>query len=119
MKKFLAILFTMLMSISISAFAGTTTSKVKNHKSEKVSVPANIIIKQEVTFTDGKTIELFYKKTGNDCKVYSTENLNKYGLSDLMRIKSTNFERVDHVEGKCYASKTVSALVAMARKALR
>lgn len=109
----------MFMSISLSAFAGTRTSSVRVNKSEKVAVPANIIVKQSITFMDGKTIVVFYKKTGNDCKVYSNENLNKYGVSDLMRIKSTNFERTDHVEGKCYASKTVGALVAMAHKALK
>lgn len=72
MKKILTILMVMLMSISISAFAGTTTGTVKNNKSEKVSVPANIIVKQSITFMDGKTIEVYYKKSGNDCKVYST-----------------------------------------------
>lgn len=118
MKKIITLMIAMLMSISLSSFAGTTTSTVANTKKEKVSVPANLIIKQTITFDDGKTIELFYEKKGQNCKLYSTADINKYGVTDLYRIKSTNFEKTDHVEGKCYVSRTVNALIAMAKKAL-
>ena len=119
----------MLMSISLSSFAGTKTNtntvsnnmleKQLNGKSSSVKVPVNIIVKQTITFDDGKTIEVFYEKKGQDCKLYSTSDVTKYSLADLMRVKSTNFEKVDHVEGKCYASRTVKALIAMARGYLK
>lgn len=119
MKNLIVILMTMLMSMSTSAFAGTTNSMVSNTKTEKVSVPSNLIIKQTIIFDDGKTIEVFYEKKGQNCKVYSNANINKYGLTDLYRIKSTNFEKTDHVEGKCYASRTVNALIAMVKNYLK
>ena len=119
MKKILSLMIAMLMSISLSSFAGTTTSTVSNTKTEKVSVPTNLIVKQTITFDDGKTIAVFYEKKGNDCKLYSKTDISKYGVTDLYRIKSTNFEKADHVEGKCYVSKTVKALIAMARNVLK
>ncbi len=105
----------MLMSFCMSSFAGTKNSTVSNTKNANVSVPANLTIKQTITFDDGKTIVVFYEKKGQDCKLYSTADLNKYDVTDLYRIKSTNFEKTDHVEGKCYASRTVKALIAMVR----
>ena len=118
MKKIFSLMFAMLMCISVSSFAATSASTVSNSKTESVSVPTNMVIKQTITFDDGKTIAVFYEKKGNDCKLYSKTDLNKYGVTDLYRIKSTNFEKADHVEGKCYASKTVSALISMAREML-
>lgn len=106
------------MSISISSFAGTKTSSVGKDKTENVNVPANIIVKQSITFDDGKTIVVFYEKRGQDCKVYSKCDISRYRVADLLRIKSSNFEKADRVEGKCYATATVKALVAMAQKAL-
>lgn len=119
MNKIITLMIAMLMSISLSSFAGTTTSTVSNRKTEKVSVPANLIVKQTVVFDDGTILELFYEKKGEECKVYSKANLNQYKLSDLYHIKSTNFEKADHVEGKCCASRTVKALIAMARGFLK
>lgn len=119
MNKIISIMIAMLMSISLSSFAGTTTSTAVSNKAEKVSVPANIIVKQTITFDDGKTIEVFYEKKGQDCKLYSTADISKYGMADLYRIKSTNFEKANHVEGKCYATRTVKALIAMARNFLK
>lgn len=119
MKKIMFAMIAMLMSISMSSFAATTCSTVANAKSQKVNVPANIIVKQTITFDDGRTIAVFYEKKGNDCKLYSKYDITKYGMADLYRIKSSNFEKVDHVEGKCYATRTVKALIAMAQGMLK
>lgn len=115
MKKTFAILMMVLMSINLSAFAGTTTTATNEVNKVKIEIPMNIILKQTITFNDDSTIEVYYEKKGNKCSVYSTANLNKYSAKDLDRVKSTNFERADHVEGKCYLSKTTSNLFAMAR----
>lgn len=119
MKKILTLMIAMLMSISLSSFAGTKTNITSKNKTEKVSVPANLIIKQIITFDDGKTIEVFYEKRGNDCRLYSKADVTKYGVADLYHIKSTNFEKTDHVEGKCYATRTVQALISMAKGFLK
>ena len=47
----------MLMSMSTSAFAATTTSKECKIDLTSIAIPANITVKQTVTFKDGKIIE--------------------------------------------------------------
>ena len=107
-----------LMSIGLSSFAGTKTNTTSS-RIGKVNVPANLIIKQSITFDDGKTIIVFYEKEGETCKLYSTSNVSKYGISDLWRVKSTNFEKTNHAEGKCYATKSVTGLIALAKGFLK
>lgn len=119
MNKILTLMIAMLMSISLSTFAGTKTSSKASIKNEKVNIPANLIVKQSITFDDGKTVVVFYEKKGQNCKLYSKSDISKYNLGDLSRIKSSNFEKTDHVEGKCYATKTVKALIAMAQGFLK
>lgn len=119
MKKIISLMIVMLMSINISSFAGTKTRTASAIKSEKVSVPTNLVVKQSVTFDDGRTVELYYEKKGQDCKLYSPSDISDLTLADLCRIKSTNFEKVDRAEGKCFASRTVKALIAMAREFLK
>lgn len=119
MNKIITIMIAMLMSISLSSFAGTKTSTASKNTAKSINIPANLVIKQTIVFDDGNTIEVFYEKKGQDCKLYSTSNIGKYGVADLYRIKSTNFEKTDHVEGKCYATRTVKALIAMARGVLK
>lgn len=118
MKKLMFLMIAMLMSISLSSFAGTKTSTAHN-QTEKVSVPTTIIVKQTITFDDGETIEVYYEKKGQECRLYSKTDVTKYSVPDLYRIKSTNFEKVNHVEGKCYATRTVKALIAMAKEFLK
>lgn len=117
MKKIITLLMVMLMSVSLSASAGTTTDASAN--ALKLDIPVNIIIKQTVTFMDGKTIELFYQKEGDVCRLYSKTDITKYTQEDLNRVKSTNFERVNHVEGKCYVTKKTGDLIGMARSLFR
>lgn len=119
MNKIITVMIAMLMSISLSSFAGTTTGTVATNKAEKVDIPANIVVKQTITFDDGKTIVVYYEKKGSNCKLYSKQDITKYSIADLYRIKSSNFEKTDHVEGKCYATRTVKALIAMARGMLK
>jgi len=104
MKKILTLVIAMLMRISLSSFAGTKTNTSNNSKADKASIPTNIVIKQTITFDDGNTIAVFYEKKGQECKLYSKTDVSKYGVTDLCRIKSTNFEKTDHVRRKvlCY-----------------
>lgn len=109
---------TVLMSMSTSAFAGTTTN-TESKGNSSINVPVNIIVKQIITFKDGKTIELYYQKQGDVCKLYSTTDVTKYKESDLDKIKSTNFELARKVEGKCYITRKTKDVIAFARSVLR
>lgn len=119
MKHVFVVLITMLMSMSTSAFAATTTSKECKIDLTSIAIPANITVKQTVTFKDGKIIELYYKKQVDVCKLYSTTDVTKYKESDLGRIKATNFELVDKVEGKCYITRKTNDVIAFAKSVLK
>ena len=119
MKHVFIVLITMLMSMSTSAFAATTTSKECKIDLTSIAIPANITVKQTVTFKDGKIIELYYKKQGDVCKLYSTTDVTKYKESDLGRIKATNFELVDNVEGKCYITRKTNDVIVFAKSVLK
>ena len=119
MKHVFIVLITMLMSMSTSAFAATTTSKECKIDLTSIAIPANITVKQTVTFKDGKIIEIYYQKKGDVCKLYSTTDVAKYKESDLGRIKATNFELVDKVEGKCYITRKTNDVIAFAKSVLK
>ena len=119
MKHVFIVLITMLMSMSTSAFAATTTSKECKIDLTSIAIPANITVKQTVTFKDGKIIELYYKKQGDVCKLYSTTDVTKYKESDLGRIKATSFELVDKVDGKCYITRKTNDVIAFAKSVLK
>lgn len=119
MKHFIVILMTVLMSMSTSAFAATTTSTESKSDLAGVVIPKNITVKQTVTFKDGKIIQLYYQKQGDVCKLYSTTDVTKYKESDLSKIKSTNFEFVDKVEGKCYITRKTNDVIAFAKSVLK
>ena len=119
MKHLFVILMTVLMSMCTSAFAATTTSTVSSIDLTGIVVPTNITVKQTITFKDGKNIELYYQKKGDVCKVYSTTDVTKYKESDLGKVKSTNFEFVDKVEGKCYITRKTNDVIAFAKSMLK
>ena len=119
MKHVFIVLITMLMSMSTSAFAATTTSKECKIDLTSIAIPANITVKQTVTFKDGKIIEIYYQKKGDVCKLYSTTDVAKYKESDFSMIKSTNFEFVDKVEGKCYITRKTNDVIAFAKSVLK
>lgn len=107
------------MSFSMSTFAGTTTGCNKCENVSKFEIPVNIIIKQTITFNDGSQIAVFYQKEGNVCKLYSKTDVTKYKERDLYRIKSTNFEIVNKVEGKCLMTKNTSDVIKLAKSLFR
>lgn len=119
MKHLTVILMVMLMSISTSALASTTTSiEIKNNLTGIV-IPTNITVKQTITFKDGKIIELYFQKQGDVCKLYSTTDVTKYKESDLSKIKATSFEFVDKVEGKCHITRKTNDVIAFAKSILK
>lgn len=119
MKKLFAILSIALMSAFAAATASATTGNenvsVYSEKAIEIDIPANLIVKQTITFTDGKTVTVYYQKEGNVCRLYSNVDVTKYTEQDLNRIKSTSFEISDRVKGKCLMTKRTSDVMKMAR----
>lgn len=115
MKHIIMILVALFMSMSTSAFAGTTTGNSAASIAKSITIPTNLIVKQTITFNDNQCITVYYQKQGNVCKLYSTSDVTKYKASDLNSVKATNFEIVNQVEGKCYITHNTSDVWAFAR----
>lgn len=99
-----------LMVVLMSMIASTPAGAKTDANSLKKMVPTNIVIKQTTQFNDGRTITLYYKKSGNICEVYSPDNVKAYNLDDATKIKSTHFEVVSNVEGTRYRKATVAVV---------
>ena len=56
------------------------------------------------------------KKQGMNCEVYSPCSADDYSVSDASKIKSTNFEVVDKVEGKLYKKASVGEVTRIIKK---
>lgn len=98
MKNLLLSLIVVLMSMMTS-----TPAVAKNSKNDLMNlVPKNLVVKQTTTFSDGRTLVIYYKKQGTNCEVYSPHEAKDYDVTDASKIKSTHFEVVGQVEGKLY-----------------
>ena len=111
MKKMILTLMIALMSVMASTPASAKTDKntVKN------LVPTNIVVKQTTRFNDGRTLIIYYKKSGTQCEVYSPCNEKDYDVTDAAKIKSTNFEVVDRVEGKLYRKASIGEVMRLVK----
>lgn len=67
MKQLLMTLMVVLMSMMTSTLASAKTDK----NSVKKMVPQNNVVKQTTEFNDGRTLTIYYKKSGMQCEVYS------------------------------------------------
>ena len=112
MKQLVLTLMIMLMSMMTS----TPVSAKTDMKSVMDQVPANIVVKQTTQFNDGRTLTIYYKKSGTQCEVYSPCNADDYDVSDASKIKSTNFEVVEKVEGKLYKKASVGELTKVVKR---
>ena len=105
-----------LVIVLMSMMASTPVSAKSNKKSVKDQVPTNIVVKQTTHFNDGRTLTIYYKKSGTQCEVYSPCNANDYNLADASKIKSTNFEVVERVEGKLYKKASVGEVTRLIKR---
>ena len=112
MKHFVFALAIALMSV----FMPTPVSAKSNKSELKKSIPTNLIVKQTTQFSDGRTLVIYYKKQGMNCEVYSPCSADDYSVSDASKIKSTNFEVVDKVEGKLYKKASVGEVTGIIKK---
>ena len=105
-----------LMMVLMSMMASTPVSAKSNKKSVTDQVPTNLVVKQTTHFSDGRTLTIYYKKSGMQCEVYSPCNANDYNVSDASKIKSTNFEVVDKVEGKLYKKASIGEVTRLVKR---
>ena len=112
MKQFIISLMIALMSVMAS-----TPAVAKNSKKNVVNqVPTNIVVKQTTHFNDGRTLTIYYKKSGMQCEVYSPCNASDYNMSDASKIKSTNFEVVEKAEGKLYKKASIGEVTRLIKR---
>lgn len=104
----LAIAIAAVLSPSTAFAAPKSTSNPKESKSLVAQIPTNIIVEQKATLNDGRTVTVYYKKTGNNCEIYSADNLKGYVAEDLLSLDSTSFRVVTSVKGKLVYSCSVS-----------
>lgn len=103
--------------IALMSVMTSTPAVAKNSKSELgKNVPANLIVKQTTQFNDGRTLTIYYKKSGTQCEVYSPCNADDYNVIDASKIKSTNFEVVDKVEGKLYKKASIGEVTRLIKR---
>ena len=100
----------------MSVMASTPVSAKSNKKSMTDQVPTNVVVKQTTHFSDGRTLTIYYKKSGTQCEVYSPCNANDYNAGDASKIKSTNFEVVDKVEGKLYKKASIGKVTRLIKR---
>jgi hypothetical protein len=105
-----------LMIMLMSMMASTPVSAKSNKKNIADQVPTNIVVKQTMIFNDGRTLTIYYKKSGMQCEVYSPCNANDYSVDDASKIKSTNFEVVNKVEGKLYKKASVGEVARLIKR---
>ena len=112
MKQSILTLMVALMSVMAS-----TPAAAKSSSNEwKKDLPTNLIVKQTTRFSDGRTLVIYYKKQGTNCEVFSPCSVDDYSVNDASKIKSTNFEVVDKVEGKLYKKASVGEVTRIIKK---
>ena len=95
MRKMIAILFGMLMSMSLTAFGATKSTEEVN----------NVVIEQTIKLADSEEeLVIYYVKENNIYKVYSETDLTKQKPSRLNLVQSSSFKIVSSYKGKCFVT---------------
>lgn len=71
-------------------------------------IPSSIVVEQTSALSDGRTVTVYYKKSGDLCEVYTADNLSGYTVNDLAKLESSSFRVVSSVKGKRVYSTTTS-----------
>lgn len=114
----IAIALTMTMgAFHVSASTPASQSKSVTESLWK-ALPETLVVKQTATLDDGKTLTLYYKKTGNQCEVYTDADLKGLTVNDLTRLKESAFSIVTAAKGRCVYSVPVSKVRNMVKQAV-
>ena len=111
MKKITFLMMTLVITLAgllTSPAANAATSSEKPSSSKIFSMmPNEIIIEQTATLSNGESVTIYYKKSGNDCEVFSEDNLAGYTVNDLYALRDTSFKVVESPKGKLIYRTTV------------
>lgn len=119
MKKIFALLLltvTVMASTASAATKGISTPSRNDIQSVANQMPSTFTIRQDITLTDGTSLTVYYVKEGNQCALYSEQSLKGYGISDILRIKKTNFERVDYHRGTLQMKRNANQVISLIRQ---
>lgn len=90
------------IAISFSPIAANATQKSQETSKSLVALlPSTVIVEQTATLKDGRSVTIYYKKSGDYCEVYSNDNLNGFSADDLLNLSTSTFSITSETEGKC------------------
>ncbi|MDE6447566.1 MAG: hypothetical protein K2L35_04540 [Muribaculaceae bacterium] len=103
MKKFLMTLV-IAMTMSFVGFSVSAASP-KNSSSDFVgnvwkSLPETLVVKQEATLGNGQVITIYYKKSGDQCEVYTPDNVSGLTVNALSDLKESDFSIAMSAKGR-------------------
>ena len=105
-----------LMVVLMSMMTSTPASAKTDKDSVRKMVPQDVVVKQTTEFNDGRTLTIYYKKSGMQCEVYSPCDVKDYDVADAAKIKSTSFEVIDRVEGKLYRKASIGEVTRLIKR---
>lgn len=112
MKNFAKTLAAIFVSCSILFCGAAASAAPRSNSNTSASItsmlPAQMVVEQTATLANGKTVTIYYKKSGDVCEVYSNADLKGYGIDDLVSMTSTNFRLVSAPKGKLVYKTTVA-----------
>lgn len=112
MKKVLLVLM-MAMTMTFAGFQASAAPTPKQTSSNLVeniwsSLPEILVVKQVATLSDGRAITVFYKKSGNQCEVYSPDDLKGLSIADLSGLKKSEFAITSSAKGRLIYTAPIS-----------
>ncbi|MDE6444450.1 MAG: hypothetical protein K2K64_08555 [Muribaculaceae bacterium] len=110
MKKFAFLMMTVIISVATLFVAPSANAASRQApESSLISlVPDVMVIEQTATLSNGNTVTIYYKKSGNICEVYSDNDLKGYNVNDLVSLQATSFRVVSQPKGKLVYKTTVA-----------
>ena len=113
MKKITFLMMTVvitLVGLLTSPAANAATPSIEPSSSKLLSMmPKEIIVEQTVTLSSGKNVTVYYKKSGNNCELFSEDNLSGYDVNDLLALQTTSFRVVAEPKGELIYRTTVGS----------
>lgn len=112
MKNFAKTLTAICISCSILLCGANASAAPKGSTTTKSSItsmlPNSMVVEQTATLANGKSVTIYYKKSGNQCEVYSDADLRGYGINDVLSLSATNFRVVSAPKGKLIYKTTMA-----------
>ncbi|MDE6835735.1 MAG: hypothetical protein K2J03_02125 [Muribaculaceae bacterium] len=102
-----SILFSSLLFCGMDAAAASKPNPSKTTSITSM-IPSCLVVEQTVTLDSGKTVTVYYKKSGNICELYSAADLKGYNMNDLLSMTSTNLRLVSAPKGKLVYKTTMA-----------